>query len=374
MRVAVVHSFYRESAPSGENQVVRDQVELLRQAGHEVCLISRHSDIEMRKPLYGLRSSVRVATGWGDDPIQELEAFDPDLVHIHNLFPNFGTSWLERWRGPIVATMHNFRTLCSNGFLYRNGDTCFECRFGNPWPGIKHGCYRDSVVATIPVAMSISRTGHMNTLLKRADTVICLSKVSADIFASTGISSQRLTVIPNPLQDPKQDLRSDGQRWLYSGRLSEEKGVAQLVRNWPEEAEPLDVVGQGPLLSEIETFRPFNVHVLGPLDRNELLGRMPHYRGLVVPSRWIEVQPTVVTEALACGLPVIAYAGNSAAALVTGLNVGTVYDSNTRLSWALTEAIAGGTQLRRHCRETYEKVFSAEKWQLAIRQTYGRLL
>ena len=44
MRIAVVHSFYRSDSPSGENQVVAQQVELLREAGHDVLLVARSSD------------------------------------------------------------------------------------------------------------------------------------------------------------------------------------------------------------------------------------------------------------------------------------------------------------------------------------------
>ena len=44
MRVLVAHNFYRSSAPSGENQLVRAEVALLREGGVEVVEMFEDSD------------------------------------------------------------------------------------------------------------------------------------------------------------------------------------------------------------------------------------------------------------------------------------------------------------------------------------------
>ena len=103
MRIAVVHSFYSSSQPSGENRVVEDQVALLRDAGHEVLLVARHTDEESERSLYAVRAAGWVATGRGGDPTAQLRAFAPDIVHVHNLFPNIGTRWMKFWEGPVLG-------------------------------------------------------------------------------------------------------------------------------------------------------------------------------------------------------------------------------------------------------------------------------
>lgn len=51
MHVLVVHNRYRSAQPSGENKAVDQEVELLREGGHEVGLFQRHSDdIAARSP------------------------------------------------------------------------------------------------------------------------------------------------------------------------------------------------------------------------------------------------------------------------------------------------------------------------------------
>jgi hypothetical protein len=44
VRIAMVHSFYSSSQPSGENTVVLNEVDALRRAGHEVALFAAHTD------------------------------------------------------------------------------------------------------------------------------------------------------------------------------------------------------------------------------------------------------------------------------------------------------------------------------------------
>ena len=107
MRVAIVHSYYSSRQPSGENVVVDAQAAALTEAGHDVHVVARRTDEEERRSLHSVRAAWTVATGVGADPTDELRAFRPDVVHVHNLFPNFGTSWLARWAGPVVATLRD---------------------------------------------------------------------------------------------------------------------------------------------------------------------------------------------------------------------------------------------------------------------------
>jgi hypothetical protein len=44
MRVAMLHNRYRTGQPSGENTVVAQTVDLLRNSGHEIDLYARNSD------------------------------------------------------------------------------------------------------------------------------------------------------------------------------------------------------------------------------------------------------------------------------------------------------------------------------------------
>ena len=142
-------------------------------AGHEVLVVARQTDDEMKTQGYELKSAVRVATGRGPDPTPELKAFGPDVTHVHNLFPNFGERWLGTWAGPLVATLHNFRSLCANGLLFRDGATCTKCIKGNPLPALRYACYRGSHAATLPLALHNAGGLRRSRLVSRAAQTCC---------------------------------------------------------------------------------------------------------------------------------------------------------------------------------------------------------
>src|SRR5688572_988933 len=127
MRIALVHSYYSSRVPSGENNVVDAQAQALRSAGHDVVVVAQSTNHRMRRRTYSLEAAVTVATGIGPSPLRALREFAPDVVHLHNLFPNFGRRWLREYDGPLVATMHNYRPLCPAATLFRDGGVCTEC-------------------------------------------------------------------------------------------------------------------------------------------------------------------------------------------------------------------------------------------------------
>jgi glycosyltransferase involved in cell wall biosynthesis len=335
MRIAIVHSFYTSVLPSGENAVVEEQVKALTEAGHDVHLVARYTDTDSGQLLYPVRSGVRVMTGFGPDPTSELRAFAPDVVHVHNLFPNFGTRWLRDWSGPIVATLHNFRPLCANGLLFRDGHYCEDCPTGRWTSAVRHACYHDSRVASIPLALRNARGPARDPVLSRADALICLSEQAAAIYRRFGGEHLPIRVIPNGIDLPvRHEPAEPNGRWLVVSRLTPEKGVRELVEIWPE-GEHLDIIGSGPEEGAARSLDRPSVQFLGQRTREEVLAAMPSYTGLLFPSRCLEMHPTVLTEALAAGVPVVASQGNAGADLVTATGGGVIYTDRGSLTTAL---------------------------------------
>lgn len=374
MRVAVLHSFYASGTPSGENHAVHEQTRALADSGHEVFLLSRSTDLESHLPLYSVRVGLRQVTGIGPDPIPRLQAFSPDIVHVHNLFPNIGTRWLTSWPGPIVHTIHNFRSLCSNGLLFRDGHSCRDCLDSGPLQAIKHGCYRDSRFATLPVALGPARGAERNALLRRADALVCLSDSARAVFADQGVDQAKLAVIPNGISGGS-GTALDGRRgaWLLVGRLSSEKGVLELLESWPD-SERLDIIGAGPLESEVRSRLSSNVRLLGSLEHGSVLTHMRRAKGLMFPSRCFEMQPTVVMEAMSVGLPVVAFSGNSVADLIMKADIGCSYSDQRTLCAALDYVSRARDRLSGNCLTVFGERFSVKAWATTMSSLYQSLL
>ena len=371
MRIAVVHSYYSSGAPSGENAIVDLSTQILREAGHEVGLFDRRTDAQRDSLLYTFRSGMRVATGLGASPSPVLREFAPDIVHVHNLFPNFGTRWLAEWRQRLITTIHNFRPVCANGLLFRDGVVCMACPNGSSIEAVKHSCYKDSRIATLPLAVrNLGGLPH-DAIFSLSSRIITLSAAAKDMFERFGGSSERMVVLPNGVPSTQQVASGEGNgRWLTVGRLTVEKGISQLVGQWPATLE-LDIVGEGPLRDEISAKLTPGTRLVGSLNRTELLERMSQYEGLVFPSVCLEMQPTVVIEAMSVGLPVVALKGNAGADLVVRFGAGEVYSGPEDLERCLESARLSHEAFGAAGRHAYEQFYTPERWLASIEGLYA---
>lgn len=376
MKIAMVHSYYSSRQPSGENVVVDAQASALIEYGFDVRVIAARTDDLEAARGYKLSAAMNVATGRGNSPLREIEDFGPDLVHVHNLFPNWGSDWLARWQGPLVATVHNFRPVCAAGTLFRNGAQCTLCPDTNTLAAVKHACYRGSKVATIPLALR-SRNGVVgDPLLSRADAVILLTERARGMYESFGLPQKKVSVIPNFVDDIGFSDVSPGEDWVYIGRLSEEKGISNLIKYWPD-SHSLRIYGDGPLRSHIESQAQsrINVTYLGGLDHGEVPQVLAGARGLVFPSECAEGGiPLSYVEALASGRMVVAKSGNSGADDLAASGAGVVFSQWDGLTRALDEARTQAGPFAIRARSHYERNFRRATFLARTSDLYGRLL
>lgn len=365
LRIAVVHSFYASGQPSGENTQVETEVRALREAGLSVGLVAARTDDREGDPLYRVRSAARVATGRGASPLRQIEAFRPDLVHVHNLFPNYGRAWARAVDVPIVATLHNFRFTCAAGSLFRDGRLCLDCPDGDRLSAVRHRCYRGSLAATLPLAAALRNGPAADPLVARADRVLCLSDRQYGLLTAAGVDAARLLRVDNFLPDhlvPRASGGTNDGTCLYVGRFTEEKGVVGLVAHWSGDL-PLVVVGDGPLRDDVRRAAVGRrVTVVGPRPRQDVLDLMSTSVALALPSVWPEVAaPLVAIEALAHGLPVLVRAESDLAGQFVPAGVGIPVESPSGFAPAAAAAAeAVGTGQR--CRDLFEGRFTQSTW------------
>ena len=121
-----------------------------------------------------------------------VDNFKPDIVHVHNTFPLISPSifYAVRKKAAIVLTLYNYRLFCSNAKLLRSGKICTKCPDErSALPAIRYGCYRESRIATIPLALKIAIHRKLNTWKDKVDAFISKSLLTC---FKTGIL-QRMT-------------------------------------------------------------------------------------------------------------------------------------------------------------------------------------
>ena len=315
MRVLVVHNRYRSEMPSGENRVVDDDVEMLRDAGLDVRTFFRDSDdIRDFAPLQ--KAALTISPAYSVEAVADFRRvigeFQPDVVHLHNPFPLI-SPWVVRVAKkagiPVVQTVHNYRHSCPAGTFFRDGRVCEDCAGkATPWPSVVHGCYRDSRAQS--AVMAATARIHRSTW-QMVDRFLPVSDFVAGKLVGAGIPGERMVVRANPVPDPG-DPKPLGSGHLFVGRLTKEKGVALLVEAWtrsrlPAEAR-LTVAGDGPLrpLVQAMTERHHGVRWLGAVAPTSVKSLLDDCAVVVVPSVCHEGFSLVAANAFAHGRPVAA--------------------------------------------------------------------
>jgi len=298
LKILSLHNTYRQTG--GEDVVVEQERQLLREHGHEVIEYCR-SNKELGDDLVSkLLFAKRVL--WSRKAALEIEAIisrrRPDVAHFHNTFPLISPSgyWVCKRLGvPVVQTVHNYRMICVRGDYFRDGHICEDClRWKTPLPALVHRCYRGSLPQTMAAAGALAVHRLFSTWTKLVDVLVALTEFGRMKLVEAGFSPDKIIVKPNFVRpDPgvREDIPTDYA--LFAGRLSPEKRVLTLIHAWEKiNRISLLIVGDGPGEKDIRDLigrgRLGNIRMVGATPRKELMGLMKRATLLLVPSAWYE--------------------------------------------------------------------------------------
>jgi len=328
MRVLVAHNFYRSSSPSGENRIVKEELSLLNNLpGIEAEPFFTYSD-DLRAGFLGM-SSAALSTAYARRAVirlrEVLHLRRPDVMHVHNLYPQLSPAiiTLARKAGvAIVHTVHNYRHSCIAGTHYRNGGVCTQC-VGKPlpWPGAVHACYRGSSPQSIPMGLGSALTSHV---WRDVDLWIALTSfMEQHLVSANSIPAEKILVRPTWAEPSAHPHAAPGTRLLFLGRLDEAKGIRLLLDGWSKTPTKLqlDVAGSGPLADEVaRRCAAVGANFLGSVNPNDVPDLLQTAAALVVPSLWYEGYPRSIVEAMSFGR----------ASLVSNIgSLGAIVDDNT---------------------------------------------
>ena len=338
MKILVAHNRYRYRG--GEDTVVDAEVDLLRRNGHEVLVYLRDNEELTRMKNH----HAALQTLWSHKAVADVtalsEKFRPELIHSHNTFPLISPSLYSvatRLNVPIIQTLHNFRLICPQATLLRNGVQCEDCVGNLPWRAIVHRCYRNSLSQSAVSSSMIMLHRLLRTWHTKVTRYIVLNQLCRDKFIAGGLPFDLLRIKPNfvdSANEPEWMHRSGG---VFIGRLSEEKGLrvlAEALSQLPDSQ--IDVYGKGGLQTFVETTSGFNYK--GFQEPIELQACLRQAAYLVVPSTGVESFGLVAIEAFAAGTPVIASANGGLQEIVVHGKTGFLVEPGN--SEALARAIA----------------------------------
>jgi glycosyltransferase involved in cell wall biosynthesis len=385
MNILVSHNYYKLAG--GEDQCVAAEVGMLRARGHRVtqyCLSNDATDGMGRLELAS-------RTIWSRPAFLEMRRLirvhRPQVVHFHNTLPLISPAayYAAHAEGvPVVQTLHNFRLVCVNALLFRDGKPCEDC-LGKmtPWRGVASKCYRDSRAASAAVAAMISAHRLLGTWRNAVDAYIALSEFSRHKLIEGGLPADKIAVKSNFVYPDPYPGAGNGGYAVYVGRLSAEKGVETLLKAWQSIGQevPLKIAGDGPLAPVVLEAAARNpaIQWLRGVSHEKVYDLIGAAAFLVLPSHCYEGFPCVVAEAFAKGTPVIASRQGAMADIVedgcNGMHVTPrePEDLAAKVRCLFSDSFAL-KQMRRSARETFDQKFTADANYGLLMAIYARAM
>ena len=331
MKILTIHSYYQQGG--GEDVVFHAERDALRQAGHAVETYVLYNTEYVKKPKWQQLLSLF----WNGDAYGEvrknIQYFQPDILHVHNLFPFLSPSILwaaKKEKTPIVVTLHNYRLMCANGLFYRVDKACEKC-VGKlfPWPSVKYECYRIDRVKTLLVSASM----FFHRLIGSWDipsNFIVPTEFAAKKFFSL-ISENRIQVKPHFATAYPSGSIEKNNHIIFVGRLSVEKGFNWLLEVWQTLGANiiLEIVGDGEMPINLDPRIIFH----GRLEPEKLRAMLAQSAAVVIPSRCYETFSNIVVEAFAAGTAVIAPLNTAPGSLIIQGKTGSLFPRDDVLAF-----------------------------------------
>ena len=363
-RILVVHNKYQIAG--GEDTVVRNEVAMLKSHGHEVFLYERNnSEINHYSVIQklGLPFSMIYSFKTAKEVGRIIKENNINIVHVHNTLLLVSPSvyyTAKKLHIPVVQTIHNFRLLCPNALLYRDGHICEDCINKGLSCAVKHNCYRNSKLQTF--ACVISMMIHKAAGIYSNLYYVCLTEFNKQkLLSRNDIKEENVFIKPNfskPLLSERKEIKD---QYLFIGRLDRTKGIVFLLEAWKElgeNAPELVIYGTGPEEEWCRNYITDNqlpVTLKGYRNHDEIIEAMRESKALIFPTKWYEGFPMVIAEAYSAGLPVFgSNLGNTADIIIEGVT-GWKFDPTDihSLISALQNPLPDREGIRKHFLEHY---------------------
>ena len=309
-----------------------------------------------------------------------------DAWEIHNTFPAFSPAVYEaalELGATVIQYLHNYRFSCVNGMFLNQGQPCHRCIGGTFWAAFRTACWRSNRWASGIAGIALAR---VRRLFSSIDIWVAISAAQKLRHVEMGIPAERIRVVPHFLDAPI-DVRPNVPEhgyFLFLGRLSQEKGLWQLLQGWrllKARTAKLVIAGEGPERTRLENVCRENglrnVEFRGYVSARDQDSLWQGARALIVPSIWEEPFGLVVLEAWARGRPALVSNRGGLPEIVTDSAARFSPDQPEDIAAILDRCCTNSQDLRRMASEGLERLrqhYSRAVWLSKINEVYREAL
>ncbi len=316
-----------------------------------------------------------------------IAEFRPEVAHVRNIYHHLSPSILWELRAqkvPVVYHLNDFKVLCPSYNLVLRGEACEACKGGAFWNAMKKKCYPGRAARGILVTEAYLHR-ILGTYRKCVDCFLAPSQFVKDKFIEHGWDAAKFEVLPHfQLVDIAKTEEAHDGPILYFGRLSREKGVADLIRAMHSLPHlRLVIAGEGEERQSLERMSAQlgtrNVEFVGHLKGAELQRTIASSRFTALPSHAYETLGKTILESHAQARAVVASDMGSRRELIENGKTGLLYRTGdvSELSAAIEflsshPTLAG--EMGRAGRERVRRDYTPESHYRAMMNIYEGLI
>ncbi|MEO0869014.1 MAG: glycosyltransferase family 4 protein [Cyanobacteria bacterium J06642_11] len=331
----------------GVELTIVNLVTALNQRGHRVEIVTPENSQLERTPLIQIPGLLQPTahTQGRDTPATMIEnavlanqwQYARSVEQDYDLIVNFAYDWLPLYLTPFFKTP--IAHFISMGSLSRVMDHAIQ-QIHNTYPGTL-GAYTRSQIDTFPPGISWE-------------------------LLSSAIDLDQYDYCASP-----------GNDLVWLGRISPEKGLEDAVAAAEQTGIQLKILGKledSDYWATIQsTYPKAPINYLGFVNTQQLQTIVRSCRGLLMTPRWVEAFGNVAIEALACGVPVIAYRRGGPAEIIDHGKTGWLVEPDS------VDGLVNGIQqlgrINRHdCRQQVEAQYSLSALGERFEQWFTKIL
>ncbi len=247
---------------------------------------------------------------------KKIKEFKPDAIYIHNTWfkASLGIFKVaDRHKLDVILKLHNFRYFCTRSIYIsdhlKGKEFCEACGFRKKRFVIFNNYFKESLIKSLLIL--IYGRKYFN-ILKNSDLkILVLTEFHKKFLLKLDISKSKIFVHPNPINieiNKNEDSQED--YIIYAGRVSEEKGVEELIKSFVSSninEINLKIVGEGPILNMLKKKykNNSNIYFEGPISNDKVIKLIYNSLAVVTATKLYEGQPTLLCEASYLGIPSI---------------------------------------------------------------------
>lgn len=243
----------------------------------------------------------------------------PDLVVLHNFYHRMPYSMLKtinHFNIPSYFWLHDYKWICPNHMLYKKGKNCNLCTKGNFIHALKYRCQNNSFFQSL-IATTLAFFLKINNYDKYVSAFIAPSNFVKETFLKSSLKNKNIIHIPhfsyvNDNKVSNLQIKTLPNKFaLYVGRIEENKGIFEAVKQFGTNKLNLVILGTGHKFEALKNYVFTNkfetVKIIGLVTPTETFEYYKKSKFVIVPSLWNEVFGLSILEAFHFSKPVIGY-------------------------------------------------------------------